>query len=228
MSAAEYLTAARDAVDRVSAQEDGLRASGELIATALGAGHRVIAFGTGHSHLLAEELKGRAGGLGAVEAVLEPALMLDEPKKSSAMEQLPGYARLLVEHEGVGAGDVVIVASNSGRNAVPVEFAEESGARGASVIAVTSRAHSAAFTSRAPSGKRLMEVADVVLDNGSPAGDALVTLRGRDERVGAISTVTGALLLQAAIAEAAQLLAERGQDPGVLVSFNVDASHARS
>jgi uncharacterized phosphosugar-binding protein len=214
VSAAEYLTAARDAVDRVSAQEDGLRASGELIATALGAGHRVIAFGTGHSHLLAEELKGRAGGLGAVEAVLEPALMLDE--------------RLLVEHEGVGAGDVVIVASNSGRNAVPVEFAEESGARGASVIAVTSRAHSAAFTSRAPSGKRLMEVADVVLDNGSPAGDALVTLRGRDERVGAISTVTGALLLQAAIAEAAQLLAERGQDPGVLVSFNVDASHARS
>jgi uncharacterized phosphosugar-binding protein len=117
----------------------------------------------------------------------------------------------------------VIVASNSGRNAVPVEFAAGSRRRGARVIAITSYTHSNAFPSRTPSGERLLDVADLALDNGSPAGDAAVALPGRRERVGALSTVTGALLAQAIASEAACRLLAMGRDPGVLVSFNVDA-----
>ncbi|MGH3496356.1 MAG: sugar isomerase domain-containing protein [Nocardioidaceae bacterium] len=195
----------------------------ELVADTLREGHRVVAFGTGHSHLIAEDLFMRAGGLRAVEAVLEPSLMLHEgAAKSSALEKLPGYAAILVGQAGVEAGDVVLVVSSSGRNAVPVEFAEESHRRGCTVVAITSVTHSGAVASCAPSGRRLMEVADLVLDNAVPAGDAAVDLPGRPERVGALSTLTGSALAQAVVAEAATRLCEQGVDPGVLVSYNVD------
>jgi uncharacterized phosphosugar-binding protein len=225
--ATAYLEAAARAVASSAAQLETIAAAGARVADALVAGHRVLAFGTGHSHLIAEEVFARAGGLRRVEAVLEPSMMLHEgPAKSSALERLPGYAAVLVEQAGVGAGDLVLVVSSSGRNAVPVEFAEESHRRGATVVAVTSIRHSAAVPSRAPSGARLMEVADLVLDNAAPVGDATVPLPGRAERVGPVSTVTGALLVQAVMAEAAYLLAVRGEDPEVLVSFNVDGQPA--
>ncbi|MGZ4484899.1 MAG: sugar isomerase domain-containing protein [Nocardioidaceae bacterium] len=157
------------------------------------------------------------------EAVLEPALMLHEGAlKSSALERLPGYAPVLVAQSGVGAGYVVLVVSSSGRNAVPVEFAEAARDRGCTVLAVTSVAHSSAVPSRAPSGCRLFEVADLVLDNGAPAGDAAVPLSGRTERVGPVSTVGGSALVQAVMVGAAALLAARGTDPDVLTSNNVD------
>jgi uncharacterized phosphosugar-binding protein len=222
--AAAYLRAAGKAVAAAASQHEPIAAAGALVADALAGGHRVLAFGAGHSHLIAEEVYFRAGGLRAIEAVLEPALMLHQgPGKSSALEKLPGYAAILVEQARIGDGDVALVASSSGRNAVPVEFAEVCRDRGATVVAITSRAHSGAYPSRAPSGAKLMDVAHLVLDNCAPIGDASVPLPGREERVGAVSTVTGAMLVQAVMAEAAYRLAEQGRDPGVLVSFNVDA-----
>ncbi len=222
-----YLAAAGRAIARVAAQVDEIERAAGHVADALGNGRRVFAFGTGHSHLLAEELYTRAGGLRGIEAVLEPSLMLHEgAAKSSALEKLTGYARILVANAGVGEGDVVVVASSSGRNAVPVEFAEESKARGATVIAVTSREHSGSVDSRAPSGRRLMEVADVVLDNTAPLGDATVSLPDRSEKVGPVSTVAGSVLLQSIVCEAALRLARNGRDPGVLVSYNVDPQPA--
>jgi uncharacterized phosphosugar-binding protein len=221
--AAAYLEAAAQAFASSAGQHETIAAVGARVADAIGTGHRVLAFGTGHSHLIAEDVYTRAGGLRQVEAVLEPSMMLHEgPAKSSALERLTGYAAVLVEQAGIGPGDVVLVASSSGRNAVPVEFAEESRRRGATVVAVTSCRHGTAVPSRAPSGAKLKDVADLVLDNAAPVGDATVPLPGRSERVGPVSTVTGALLVQAVMAEAAYLLAARGEDPGVLVSFNAD------
>jgi uncharacterized phosphosugar-binding protein len=226
--AAAYLEAATQAVASIAAQHEAIAAVGARVADAIVTGHRVLAFGTGHSHLVAEEVFARAGGLRQVEAVLEPSMMLHEgPAKSSALERLSGYAAVLVEQAGVGPGDVVLVVSSSGRNAVPVEFAEESRRRGATVVAITSLSHSAAVTSRAPSGAKLRDVADLVLDNAAPVGDATVPLPGRTERVGPVSTVTGVVLVQAVMAEAAHLLAARGEDPGVLVSSNA-GSDART
>src|SRR5262249_8720980 len=114
-----------------------IRVAAELVVEALTKGKRFWVFGTGHSHALAEELYGRAGGLADVRAVLEAGLMLHEGlQKSSLMERLPGMADVLLETNGIAAGDVVLVASNSGRNAVPVEFALGARKRGALVIAL--------------------------------------------------------------------------------------------
>lgn len=224
MSAVDFLTAAGDVVRRVSAEQEGpIRQAGLAVAEALRDEHRVIAFGTGHSHMIAEELFMRAGGLSGVEAVLEPALMLHEGAlKSSLLERLPGYAAALVENAAIGPRDVVVVASNSGRNAVPVEFAEECKRRGPAVVAITSLSHSRSFPSRAASGRKLFEIADIVVDNCGVPGDALLSVPGTQIRAGATSTIAGALIAQAIVAEAAALLASWGIEPSLLVSNNVD------
>ncbi|MFI6595514.1 sugar isomerase domain-containing protein [Nonomuraea sp. NPDC050536] len=212
MSAEAYLAAATSIAARVvGTQLEAIKEAGERLADALSSGRRLWVFGTGHSHLLAEELYARAGGLADVRAVLEPALMLHEgPHKSSALERLTGLAEILVEDRGIAAGDVVIVASNSGRNAVPVEFAASCVARGAYVIAVTSLAHTRSVPSRAPSGHKLADVASLVIDNCGVPGDP---------PYGATSTITGTLIVQAIACEAVSRMAA----PRVLRSFNVDS-----
>lgn len=191
----------------------------ELISAALGAGGRWWTFGTGHSHMIAEEVYGRAGGLTDVRAVLEPALMLHEGLlKSSLLERRSGLAADLLEVHPVRRGDVVLIISNSGRNAVPVEFAAGCTERGATVIALTSLAHSQAVESRAPSGQKLYEVADLVIDNCGVAGDAAID--GPVGAVGPTSTVVGALLVQAVVVETVGRLVAAGRSVQVLNSLN--------
>lgn len=203
-------------------QLGAIRVAAGLVADALAGGKRFWVFGTGHSHALAEEVYGRAGGLADVRAILEPGLMLHEGlQKSSLLERLPGLASVLLEINQLESGDVVLIASNSGRNAVPVEFALGARERGAQVIALTSMAHSTATTSRAPGGQRLFETADVVIDNCGVPGDALIEVAGSPERTGATSTMIGAMLLQALTVEVVTRLSERGQSPNVLRSLNV-------
>lgn len=215
MTAQAYLTAATTILARVTrTQTPTIEEAGARLAKALDAGHRLWVFGTGHSHLLAEELYERAGGLAGVRAILEPSLMLHEGAlKSSALEKLTGLAAVLLDDNDIAGGDVVIVASNSGRNAVPIEFAQGCRERGALVIAVTSLAHSRSVASRAPDGRRLFEVADLVIDNCGVPGDAVLP---GDPPYGATSTAAGALIVQAIVCEAVSLMAA----PQVLRSFN--------
>ena len=223
MAGAEgYLEQALAVAHRAAETQVGpIRVAAALVVDALAAGKVFWVFGTGHSHLIAEELYGRAGGLTDVRAVLEPGLMLHEGlQKSSLLERLPGLAEVLLETNGIAEGDVVLVASNSGRNAVPVEFALGARARGAKVIALTSMAHSTSTSSRAPGGQRLFETADVVIDNCGVPGDALIEIAGSPERTGATSTLVGALLTQALTVEIVTLLTGRGQTPNVLRSLN--------
>ncbi|WBQ04973.1 SIS domain-containing protein [Kribbella sp. CA-293567] len=221
-AAEEYLGKALElAAEAARSQVGAVRVAAGLVAEALAEGKTFWVFGTGHSHLIAEELYGRAGGLASVRAVLEPGLMLHEGLlKSSLLERLGGLAAVLLQVNEIAAGDVVLVVSNSGRNAVPVEFAEGVREVGAKVVALTSLAHSTAVESRAPSGSRLFELADVVIDNCGVPGDALIEIDGSPERTGATSTVVGALLVQALTVEVVSLLAERGHTPDVLRSLN--------
>ena len=203
-------------------QLGAIRVAAGLVAEALAGGKRFWVFGTGHSHTLAEELYGRAGGLADVRAILEPGLMLHEGlQKSSLLERLPGLAAVLLEVNQLASGDVELIASNSGRNAVPVEFALGARERGAQVIALTSLAHTTSTTSRAPGGQRLFETADVVIDNCGVPGDALIEVPGSPELTGATSTMVGAMLVQALTVEIVTRLAERGETPNVLRSLNV-------
>ncbi len=224
MAGAEgYLQKALEIAQRAAETQVGpIRVAAGLVVEALTTGKRFWVFGTGHSHVVAEELYGRAGGLADVRAVLEPGLMLHEGlQKSSLLERLPGLADVLLEINEIAAGDVVLIASNSGRNAVPVEFALGARKRGAQVIVLTSMAHSTATTSRAPGGQRLFETADVVIDNCGVPGDALIEVDGSPERTGATSTMVGAMLVQALTVEIVTRLAESGQTPNVLRSLNV-------
>ena len=221
--AEEYLGKALEIAHRAAETQLGaIRVAAALVADALAGGRTFWVFGTGHSHALAEELYGRAGGLADVRAILEPGLMLHEGlQKSSLLERLPGLADVLLEINPLESGDVVLIASNSGRNAVPVEFALGARDRGVKVIALTSLAHSTATTSRAPGGQRLFETADVVIDNCGVPGDALITIPGTPEPTGATSTLVGALLLQALTVEVATRLTETGRPPNILRSLNV-------
>lgn len=220
--AERYLTEALALAGRAAeTQLTAVKEAAELVAEALAAGKQFWAFGTGHSHVIAEELYGRAGGLADMRAVLEPGLMLHEGLlKSSLLERLGGLADVLLQINEIQAGDVLLIASNSGRNAVPVEFAVGAQKAGAKVIALTSLAHSTAVSSRAPGGQRLFEVADVVIDNCGVPGDALIDVDGSPERTGSTSTMVGALLVQALVVEIVTLLTTRGETPNVLRSLN--------
>lgn len=218
-----YLDEVARLIQRVADEEwENITAAASAVSTALVAGRDIHAFGSGHSHLLAEELYYRAGGLADVRPILFEGLMLhaDAPL-STSLERLSGLASILLDGHGVAAGDVLLVFSNSGRNAVAVELAAEARSRGLTVIAVTSRRHSA---STAPRGgdRRLMDVADIVIDNGGAPGDAAVRIPGLDRAVAPTSTAVGASIVNTIVAEAVALAVDEGVVPRVYASSNID------
>jgi uncharacterized phosphosugar-binding protein len=221
-----YLEEARRALHRLEREGGGsIRAAAAAVADALEAGGVLHVFGAGHSHILAEEAFYRAGGLAAINPILDRRLMFfDGVLACTQAEREPGYARRILEQEDVRAIDAAIVVSNSGRNAVPIEMAVELQARGVKVIAITSLTHSRAVAARHALGRRLFEIADIVIDTGTPAGDAAMAVPGSELRMGPLSTVLGAAIVHAIQIEAAALLVQRGHEPPVLASANLDTT----
>jgi len=204
-----------------------LEQAAEIVADSLQADGMLHTFGTGHGHMLAEEIFYRAGGLVTVNAILDPTLMLHvSALASTAAERLSGYAEVVLERYTVNSGDVLIIASNSGRNAVPIEMALAAQRRGLKVIALTSMKHSQSQPSRHASGQRLYEIADVVLDNCGEVGDAALSVARVAAKVGPTSTVIGAALLHALLYTVVEKLAARGFTPPVTISANIDHAAA--
>lgn len=141
-----------------------------LLGASIANGGVVHTFGSGHSELISREIIGRAGGLVCVTGILDPT--------GGFIENLPGYGTRLIERYDrqyqLRAGEVVIVISNSGKNGSPIDVALHAKQKGLTVIALTCLAMSRVTPSQHPSGQRLFEVADLVLDNGGVAGDAIV------------------------------------------------------
>ncbi|WP_171009390.1 SIS domain-containing protein [Sphingomonas sp. 2SG] len=216
----------RDAIVRsldefVASQDDAFDRGCDAVASALSADRIIYVAGSGHSHLIAEEAFYRAGGVAAVQAMLDPDLMLHvSATRSSSLEREPGRAEALLANYPVAAGDVVVVVSNSGRNAFPIEMALACRSRGATVIAITSLRHSRSVDSLHPSGQRLFEVCDIVLDNGAVPGDASVPAGPHGPRMGPTSTILGAFIINALLAEATARLVERGITIDVYQSAN--------
>lgn len=182
-------------------------------------------FGTGHSHLLALDLHYRAGGPAFVVPVLDETLMLhDGAIASTQRERQTGAAAAAFAPYPVGDRDVVVVISNSGVNAAPVEAAELARAAGARVIALTSRAYAAASARGRPT---LADMADIVIDNGLPPGDAMVSLPGTPLKAGPGSTAIGAALLHALFAQTAAQLAADGPPP-IYLSANMPGAEANN
>ena len=197
--------------------------SAALFAETLKNGKNIFLFGTGHSHMLAEEMFYRAGGLVNIHPILETSLMLHESaSKSTEIERLSGYAEIIFEHYGIAAGDTIVIISNSGRNGVCVDMALLCKEKGVNVIALTSVKHSMSGASRHPGGKRLCEIADIVIDNRGCYGDACIKIEEIGRNVSPTSTVVGAAVLNAIEAECVDMLVSQGVIPDVFSSSNVD------
>jgi uncharacterized phosphosugar-binding protein len=225
-----YLSEIRRLLDLVEAtQSQAVYAAAELVADAITGQHLFHVFGTGHAHILAEELFYRAGGLLPVDPILDSGLMLhDGALASSQVERLPGYAKVIFSKHNLEAGDAILIASNSGVNAAPVEGALEARQLGLKVIALTSLTHSRAVPARHSSGAKLYELADVVIDNCGCTGDAVLEIEGLPGKIEATSTVIGATLLHWLEHETVKILMGRGITPEIAISSNVPGGDAHN
>ena len=204
-------------------QMDKVDEAGTIVANTVMNNGFVYTFGTGHSHMMAEELFYRAGGLARIYPILEDALMLHNgAMKSTEMERLGGYAALILDRYECTRRDCLIIASYSGRNTVNIEMVEAAHQKGMKVIALTNLKHSEAQESRHSSGLKLYQIADLVLDNEGCLGDASMYIPEIDRNIGATSTSLGAMLLQAVAISAVEQMIDKGHIPEVFSSSNLD------
>lgn len=227
--AGQFFDAAIRLLQRVRDEEAGaVEAAGTLIADTVADGGRLFAFGAGHSSLAAQDLVYRAGGLALMNLLAVPgAVGVDVMPATlgSALERVDGLASAVLRSSPARSGDVLVIVSLSGRNALPVEMATTARALGLKVIGVTSVAYAAETTSRHTSGTYLKDHCDVVLDSKIAIGDAEITLDTVPAPFAPASTVVTSALLQAVMATAAGALADRGIEPPLLRSGNVDGGH---
>jgi len=187
-----------------------------VIGSSVAAGGVVHTFGSGHSEVISREIIGRAGGLVCVSGIPDPT--------GGFAENLPGFGTRLVERYDrqfhLKRGETIIVVSNSGRNGSPIDVALHARSRGLTVACLTCMAMSRAATSLHPSGKRLFEVSDHVLDNGGVAGDAIVEI-APGENAGPTSTLIGCSVLNWLMLSVMDWLKANGHTPPVLHSQNL-------
>ncbi|MCW2751971.1 MAG: sugar isomerase [Aeromicrobium sp.] len=210
-----------------SAEEGALDPAIEMIADAVDAGAIVQAFGTGHSQAFAMEIAGRAGGLIPTNNIALRNVVLFGGKDVSILsggllERDPTIVDNLWKTIDAQPGDVFIIASNSGVNGTIVGMALLAKQHGHGLIAVTSLDHTNQVTPKHPSGKRLSEIADIVIDNLAPFGDTTLTV-GDDIGVGAVSSLTAAFIAQLLTIGVAERLAAAGTVPPIYLSANIPA-----
>lgn len=227
--AGQFFDAAIGLLGRVRDEEaESIAAAGAAIADTVAAGGRLFAFGAGHSSLAAQDVVYRAGGLALMNLMAVPgALGVDVMPATlgSALERVDGLAGAVLDSSPAKAGDVLVIISLSGRNALPVEMAMNARALGLKVIGVTSVAYATETRSRHSSGGFLRDHCDIVLDSKIAVGDAELEVDGIEAPFAPASTVVTSAIMQGMMAAAAEGLLERGVEPPLLRSGNVDGGH---
>lgn len=202
-------------------------AASKLVGT-VKAGGRIFIFGCTHAGILSQEAFYRTGGLAVINPILPPGLTCDVTPitLTSALERQDGYGKIIADAVGFTAGDMLFIHSVSGRNSVPVELACEAVSRSVYTVAITNMDYSSKSASRHSNGKRLFEVADLVIDDCGIFGDAAIKIDGFAGLVAPTSTVTGAAIINSICAEAVALFIEAGIEPPVFMSANIDGGDA--
>jgi uncharacterized phosphosugar-binding protein len=224
--AGQWTTAAIGLLERLAEREAERVAQGAAwCADAIAAGGLVHLFGTGHSRIAVEEMFPRYGSFPGFHPIVELSMTFhtqivgaNGQRQAMFIERVEGLAEAILANFSFRSSDVMIVFSVGGVTAVPIEMAEGARRRGMRVITVTSVAHSRASRSEHPSGRRLLDTADLVIDLGTPVGDALVTLDGLDTPIGPSSTVATVAVVNEIKVQTAQLLLERGVLPPVITA----------
>jgi uncharacterized phosphosugar-binding protein len=221
----QFLQETKIRLDRIAQAPAPIAAAVQAIADSLEAGGVVQAFGTGHSEAFAMEIAGRAGGLIATNRIPLRNLVMRGGRDISileggALEQDPTVVEDLLNLTDLNPADIFIIASNSGVNGSIVGMAIAAKTRGHKVIAVTSLEHTNAVPVKHPSGKRLKDVADIVIDNLAPYGDATLKIDG-GIGVAAVSSITAAFIAQLITIGVAETMQARGKTPPVYLSANI-------
>jgi uncharacterized phosphosugar-binding protein len=221
--AESYLTASRALLETAGRQLPQIEQAAQWFAETILAGRMVHVFGSGHSRILVEEMWPRYGSFPGFNPIVELSLTFHNlvvgangQRQAMFLENVSGLAERILRNFDLSPSDSAFVISSSGCNVVPIEIAEEFQKRGVRVVALISKAHSEASTSRRPDGRKLQDFASLVLDTGAPVGDAMVRVPGLDTPVAPGSTVGGCLLVNAIKASVAARLTEAGQPPKVL------------
>jgi uncharacterized phosphosugar-binding protein len=221
----QYLAKCRALVEVVAQQQSLIQQAADGFAQTILAGRMVHLFGSGHSRILVEEMWPRYGSFPGFNPIVELSLSFHNlvvgpngQRQAMFLENVSGLAGRILRNFDMSPQDSALVVSSSGCNIVPIEMAEGFKQRGIKVVAIISRLHSEASQSQHPSGKKLQDFADIVLDTGAPVGDAMVKLDGLDTPVAPGSTVGGCLLVNTIKAEVADRLTKAGHPPKVLTA----------
>ena len=221
-----YLDQAQTILERIrSTQMDAIERAAQVCANSILNGGLVHLFGTGHSRIFVEEMFPRLGSFLGCHPIVELSLTYHNPvvgangqRQAMYLEHVEGFGKVILRNFVLTPPDSFMVFSHSGVNEVVMDVALEARRLGLPVIAVVSVEHASAVRARHSSGKKLMDVADVVVDTCVPAGDAMVRIDGLEDPVGPGSTIGGAAVTNAIKVRLAQLLTEAGQPPLVLTS----------
>ena len=223
--AEDFLNKSEGLLAAVRCQLPDIQKAAGLFAATILRGQMVHLFGSGHSRIMVEEMWPRYGSFPGFNPIVELSLSFHNlvvgangQRQAMFLENVSGLAERILRNFDLKARDSALIISSSGCNVVPVEMAEEFRRRGVQVVAIISKAHSEASTSRHREGKRLQDFADIVLDTGAPVGDAMVSIEGLETPVAPGSTIGGCLLVNAIKAEVAKLLTDAGHPPKVLTA----------
>lgn len=221
-----YFQHLRRMLDQIENREAGaIEQAAAKTAEAIMNGGIIHLFGCGHSHILTEEVFYRAGGLVPIRPIFVEKLMLHEGAvRSSELERQNGLAAEFMNGQDIRPGEVMFVLSTSGRNPVPIDAALIAKQKGAFTIGITSMEYSQSQPSRHTSGKHLYNSVDLAIDNYAVKGDAVLTHPGSPVPFTPTSTVIGAAILNAVLAQAIVYMIERGYAPPVFLSGNIDGA----
>lgn len=224
-----YIEKIINLLNRISSEEeDNFKAAAKILADAIEGDGRIFAFGCTHSATTMQDIYQRAGGLAIINAIFIPgleALHAHPFGLTSKIERLQGYAEIALDCAPIRKGDVLIVVSVSGRNAVSIEFAKIARERMIKVIAVTGLDYSKSVKSRHPDGRNMYEYADVILDNKAVAGDAVMEAKGMKQKFCPVSGITSTAVLQCMVAATVEELLARGITPPIFMAENVDGGN---
>lgn len=222
---ADFLNQSRALLECVAAQEPDIHRAADWFTRTILAGRMVQVFGSGHSRMMVEEMWPRYGSFPGWNPIVELSLSFHNlvvgangQRQAMFLENVSGLAARILRNFDLTSEDTALIISSSGCNVVPIEMAEALRERGIKVVAIVSRRHCEASATRDARGKKLTDFADLVLDTGAPAGDAMVRVPGLDTPVAPGSSVGGCLLINSIKAEVAARLAAAGQPPKVISS----------
>jgi len=217
--AAAYIKNIQELINEVLlTQLTSIESAAREVAAAIEQDKKIFLFGTGHSHMLAEELFFRAGGLVKLQPVLEEALMLHtSASKSAELQQLSGYANIIFDNYRMKKGDVLIIFSYSGLSGVCVDLAKLANERGLVLITLTNTKRARTGSTHHSSGKCLYEFADIVIENIGSSADASIEIEGLNVPVAPTSTVIGSMIMNAVVARAAEIMVQNGVQPEIFV-----------